>query len=74
MNIAMVTVKWRQTLQYLQVGKQLLVDKQACIVTVVQELIFLNILIQNILIQLGDVQINIIVLGDNSLSAACSCG
>ena len=55
------------------IGKQLLVDKQACVVTVVvvsrylQQLIFLNI-------QLGDVQINIIVLGDNSLSAACSCG
>ena len=38
MNIAMVTVKWRQTLQYLQVGKQLLVDKQACVVTVIQQL------------------------------------
>ena len=38
---------------YLQVGKQLLVDKQACVVFVsryLQQLIFLNI-------QLGDVQI-----------------
>ena len=49
---------------YLQVGKQLVVDKQACVATVVfvsrylQQLIFLNIQL--------DVQINIIVLGNNS--------
>ena len=40
MDIAMVTVKWRQTLQcndsiYRYIGKQLLADKQACVVTVV---------------------------------------
>ena len=56
-----VTMQWF----YLQVGKQLVVDIQACVITVVfvsrylQQLIFLNV-------QLGDVQINIVVLGDNS--------